>query len=66
MKQAIAWFTIALFFCVTSFMPAAQDYTYESTVPLSGECPQPNHWNLSVSAPLDRQWSTSLPTTARL
>jgi len=64
MKQAFAWFTIALLFSVTSFMPAAQAYTYESTVPLSGGCPQPNHWNLSVSSPLDRQWSTSLPTTA--
>jgi hypothetical protein len=64
MKQAITWITIALFFSVTSFAPGALAYTYVSTVPLSGGCPQPNRWNLSVSSPLDRQWSTSLPTTA--
>ena len=61
MKQAIAWLTIALFLSVTSFVPARQAYTFVSTVPQSGGCPQPNHWNLSVSSPLDRQWSTSLP-----
>jgi Matrixin len=64
MKQAIAWLTIGLFLSVTSGVPSALAYTYVSTVPQSGGCPEPNHWNLSVSTPLDRQWSISLPTTA--
>lgn len=62
MKQAIAWLTIALFSSAMIFTPAAQAYTFVSTVPQSGDCPQPNHWNLSVTSPLNRQWSTSLPS----
>ena len=64
MRQAITWLTIGLFLSVTSGVPSALAYTYVSTVPQSGGCPEPNHWNLSVSTPLDRQWSISLPTTA--
>ncbi|MGB8523544.1 MAG: matrixin family metalloprotease [Candidatus Acidiferrales bacterium] len=62
MKQAIAWLTIAVFSSAAIFAPAVQAYTFVSTVPQSGGCPQPNHWNLSISSPLDRQWSTSLPS----
>jgi hypothetical protein len=62
MKQAIASLTIALLFAAMILTPAVQAYTFVSTVPQSGGCPQPSHRNLSVSAPLDRQWSTSLPT----
>jgi hypothetical protein len=62
MKPLIAWLTIAVFSSAAIFAPAAQAYTFVSTVPQSGGCPQPNHWNLSVTSPLDRQWSTSLPT----
>ncbi len=62
MKQAIAWLTLAMFSSVVIFAPAVQAYTFASTVPQSGGCPQPNHWNLSASSRLDRQWSTALPT----
>ena len=62
MKRAIACLTIALFSVAMIFTPAVQAYSFVSTVPQSGGCPQPNSWNLSVSSPLDRQWSTSLPS----
>jgi len=62
MKQAIAWLTIALFSSTMIFTPSAQAYTFASTVPQSGGCPQPDRWNLSISSPLNRQWSTSLPS----
>src|SRR6202453_1441368 len=62
MKRAIACLTIALFSAAMIFTPAVQAYSFVSTVPQSGGCPQPNSWNLSVSSPLDRQWSTSLPS----
>ncbi|MGA9969360.1 MAG: hypothetical protein WBQ07_03415, partial [Candidatus Acidiferrales bacterium] len=39
-------------------LPSAVD----STIPQSGGCPQPNRWNLSLSSPLNRRWSTALPT----
>ena len=37
-------------------------YTFDSTVPAAGGCPQPNHFNLALSDPLNRRWSTSLPS----
>src|ERR1700722_1330375 len=37
-------------------------YTFDSTIPSTGGCPQPNHFNLSLSSPLKRRWSTSLPS----
>jgi hypothetical protein len=37
-------------------------YTFDSTIPSTGGCPQPNHFNLSLSSPLNRRWSTSLPS----
>jgi Matrixin len=36
-------------------------YTVDSTMPQSGGCPQPNRWDLSLAAPLNRRWSTALP-----
>ncbi|HEX4073916.1 MAG TPA: matrixin family metalloprotease [Candidatus Acidoferrales bacterium] len=39
----------------------ADGYLMDSTVPQSGGCPALDRWNLSVSSPLDRRWSTSLP-----
>ena len=36
-------------------------YTFDSTVPAAGGCPQPNHFNLTLSSPLNRRWSTSIP-----
>ncbi|HTZ74764.1 MAG TPA: matrixin family metalloprotease [Candidatus Aquilonibacter sp.] len=43
--------------------PAAHAYIFDTTAPLAPGCPQTDRWNLSVTAPLDRQWSISLPTT---
>jgi hypothetical protein len=62
MKQALASFTIALTCVAMIFTPAVRAYTFVSTVPQSGGCSQPNHWNLSLASPLNRQWSTSLPS----
>jgi hypothetical protein len=52
--------TAILIFVITSG-PIAQGYVFDTTVPAGGGCPQPDRWNLSLAAPLSRQWSTSLP-----
>ncbi len=51
-------------FCVILlvFAPAASAYLFDVTAPLAPGCPQADRWNLSLASPLDRQWSTSLPT----
>jgi hypothetical protein len=36
-------------------------YTYDSTVPSAGGCPQPDRFNLALASPLNRRWSTSIP-----
>jgi matrixin len=41
--------------------PAASAYLVDTTIPQAGGCPQPQLWNLSLAAPLNRRWSTSLP-----
>src|SRR5271154_2078922 len=61
MKRALAIATIVLFFFSTTSGASALPYTVDSTIPLAGGCPQPNRWNLSLAAPLDRRWSTALP-----
>jgi hypothetical protein len=43
--------------------PAANAYLFDTTAPIAPGCPQIDRWKLSTAAPLDRQWSTSLPTT---
>lgn len=43
--------------------PVAGAYLFDTTAPLAVGCPQIDRWNLSLAAPLDRQWSTALPTT---
>jgi hypothetical protein len=47
-----------------TFVPDAHSglYTFDSTIPAAGGCPQPNHFNLSLASPLNRLWSTSLPS----
>ncbi len=52
--------TAILIFVITSG-PIAQGYVFDTTVPAGGGCPQLDRWNLSLAAPLSRQWSTSLP-----
>ena len=64
MKRPIALATLCLFIFAAIQTPDAFSYTTDSTVPLAGGCPQPNHWNLSLASPLNRRWSTSLPLTS--
>jgi len=61
MKRAVAIATIVLFFCSATSGAGVLPYSVDSTIPLAGGCPQPNRWNLSLAAPLDRRWSTALP-----
>ena len=62
MKRRIATIvaTALLLTCPQNMRAAL--YTFDSTVPAAGGCPQPNHFNLALSAPLNRRWSTSLPS----
>jgi hypothetical protein len=60
MKRALASATILLLFSSATSGAGAFPYTVDSTMPLAGGCPQPNRWNLSLAAPLDRRWSTAL------
>jgi hypothetical protein len=46
-----------------AFAPPASAYLFDTTAPVGPGCPQIDRWNLSVATPLDRQWSTALPTT---
>ncbi|MFZ3217595.1 MAG: matrixin family metalloprotease [Candidatus Acidiferrales bacterium] len=55
-----AWAIASLFFAAVSGAEAPP-YSADSTMPQAGGCPQPNRWNLSLAAPLNRRWSTSLP-----
>lgn len=52
---------IAILLAASVSGPSARGYVFDTTVPSAGGCPQPDRWNLSVGAPLSRQWSTSLP-----
>ena len=61
MKRALAMATIALLSFSATSEAGALPYTMDYTIPLTGGCPQPNRWNLSLSAPLNRRWSTSQP-----
>ena len=61
MKRAMATATMVLFFFSTTSGAGAFPYTVDSTIPSAGGCPQPNRWNLSLAAPLNRRWSTAQP-----
>ncbi|MGO9590879.1 MAG: matrixin family metalloprotease [Candidatus Acidiferrales bacterium] len=63
MKREFAIATAILLVFSALSTPPADAYLMDSTVPQSGGCPALDRWNLSVSSPLDRQWSTSLPLT---
>ena len=63
MKHGLAIATAMLLVFSMLATPSADAYLMDSTVPQSGGCPALDRWNLSVSSPLDRQWSTSLPLT---
>jgi hypothetical protein len=60
-RRIVAIVATALLLTCPQNMRAAL-YTFDSTVPAAGGCPQPNHFNLALSAPLNRRWSTSLPS----
>jgi Matrixin len=62
LKKALAIATAILISFTVALGPAAEGYVMDTTVPDSGGCPQFDRWNLSLAAPLSRQWSTSLPT----
>lgn len=62
MKKACAIAIIFLFFIAQNSPAAPYPYAVDSTVPQAGGCPQPDRWNLSLAAPLNRRWSTALPT----
>src|SRR5579863_7236536 len=62
MKQACS-FLVALVLSFSAISGAEPlPYAVDSTIPQSGGCPQPNRWDLSLSSPLNRRWSTALPT----
>jgi Matrixin len=55
---------ITVFLAAALALPCdALAYTTATTVPQAGGCPQLNRFSLSPSAPLNRRWSTALPTT---
>ncbi len=59
-----SFFTVAIIVsisCALALGPTANAYLTDTTLPEGGGCPQINRWNLSLAAPLSRQWSTSLP-----
>jgi hypothetical protein len=60
MKRATA--ITALIFLLAANIPGSEalGYVADTTVPLGGECPQADRWNLSLASPLNRRWSTSL------
>jgi hypothetical protein len=60
MKRFSAVVLIAILLFSALRAPEAFSYSTESTVPLAGGCPQPDRWNLSLSSPMNRRWSTSL------
>lgn len=62
MKRLIATCTAALLVLAGARDARAALYTFDSTIPAAGGCPQPNHFNLALASPLNRRWSTSLPS----
>jgi hypothetical protein len=61
MRRATALATAVLFFASTFGSAGVSGYSADTTAPTGGGCPALNRWNLSVSQPLYRRWSTSLP-----
>jgi Matrixin len=61
MRRLIAASIVFLLFVACSRDAQAGLYTFDSTIPAAGGCPQPNHFNLALSSPLNRRWSTSIP-----
>jgi hypothetical protein len=64
-KRAFTIATTVLFVCSAILGPSANAYLMDMTVPQAGGCPALDRWNLSLGAPLNRRWSTSLPLAPR-
>jgi Matrixin len=60
MKRIATSFLLFFFLEAAIAGNPALGYVAQSTIPLAGGCPQLDRWNLSVSSPLNRRWSTSL------
>jgi Matrixin len=54
---------VALLILLALLPGPAQAYVTSTTVPAAGGCPQLNRWNISAVSPLNRQWSTALPSS---
>lgn len=63
MKYSAHRFGIAVCTILIALAPGASAYLFDTTAPLAPGCPQFDRWSLSLETPLDREWSTSLPTT---
>ena len=63
MKKLLALTMATLISFTVTLGPAADAHVMDTTVPDSGGCPQLDRWNLSLAAPISRQWSTSLPAS---
>jgi hypothetical protein len=61
MRRLVAASIVFLLCVACSREAQAGLYTFDSTIPAAGGCPQPNHFNLALSSPLNRRWSTSIP-----
>lgn len=66
MRTLGAAFSACLLLLATAFAPITQSYTVDSTVPEAGGCPQPDRWNLSLAMPLNREWSTAIPSSGAI
>lgn len=60
MKRWVAISAAAIVLLPLVLESTASAYLIDTTVPQEGGCPQPQRWNLSLAAPLNRRWSTSL------
>jgi hypothetical protein len=56
-------FVLAVLLVVLMPCQEAIAYLVDTTIPQGGGCPQPQRFNLSPGAPLNRQWSVALPSS---
>ncbi len=61
MRRALAIVAANLLLLTPLGAPSAEAYLMDTTAPQAGGCPAFDRWNLSLAAPLNRRWSTSLP-----
>lgn len=62
MKPAIAILVAVALSFAPFGAPPAEAYLMDTTTPQAGGCPSFDRWNLSLASPLNRRWSTSLPS----